>query len=127
MFGHRLRRRLLVIGGLAIFSIMLFLLAVTRAYSLALVWLAVAGWGMLLYFSTTNTLIQTNVADGMRGRVMGIWALIFGGMMPVGGMEAGALSHWFGVPWTIATGALVCGIAALLTWVAVQRHRPASS
>ena len=80
---------------------MLLLLALTRNYYLALLFMAIAGWGMLLYFSTTNTMIQMSVADGMRGRVMGIWALVFGGMMPVGGLEAGALSHWLGVPWTV--------------------------
>jgi MFS family permease len=121
-FGHRVHRRLLVFGGLGIFSVMLFLLAITRSYGLALVWLAIAGWGMLLYFSTTNTLIQTSVADQMRGRVMGIWALIFGGMMPVGGLEAGTLSHWLGVPWTVAIGATVCGAAALFTWLYVRRQ-----
>jgi predicted MFS family arabinose efflux permease len=104
---------------------MLLLLAVTRNYYLALFVLAIAGWGMLLYFSTTNTVIQISVADGMRGRVMGIWALVFGGMMPVGGMEAGALSHWLGVPWAVAIGAIVCGAAALLTWLLVRRNPPA--
>jgi hypothetical protein len=77
---------------------------------------------MLLYFSTTNTLIQMSVEDRMRGRVMGIWALVFGGMMPVGGMEAGALSHALGVPTTVAIGAVVCGVAALVTWLLVRRN-----
>jgi MFS family permease len=121
-FGHRVPRRLLVFGGLGVFSAMLLLLAFTRNYYLALLWLAIAGWGMLLYFSVTNTLIQTSVPDQMRGRVMGIWALVFGGMMPVGGLEAGTLSHWVGVPWTVATGALVCGGAALVTWLFVRRY-----
>jgi hypothetical protein len=63
----------------------------------------------------------------MRGRVMGIWALVFGGMMPVGGLEAGTLSQWFGVPWTVAVGAMVCGGSALVTWLFVRRYpsRPA--
>jgi MFS family permease len=121
-FGHRVPPRLMVFGGLGIFSGMLFLLSVTRNYYLALVFLAIAGWGMLLYFSTTNTLIQTSVTDGMRGRVMGIWALVFGGMMPVGGLEAGTLSHWWGVPWTVAIGAIICGLAALVIWLIVRRH-----
>jgi MFS family permease len=121
-FGNRVHPRLLVFGGLGLFSLMLLLLSVTRNYYLALAFLAVAGWGMLLYFSTTNTLIQTSVADDMRGRVMGIWALIFGGMMPVGGLEAGTVSQWCGVSWTVAIGALVCGGAALLTWLNVRRY-----
>ncbi|HWH72073.1 MAG TPA: MFS transporter, partial [Candidatus Sulfotelmatobacter sp.] len=125
--GHRVPPRLLVFGGLGIFSAMLLLLTVTRNYYCALAWLAIAGCGMLLYFATTNTLIQTSVADGMRGRVMGIWALVFGGMMPVGGIEAGALSHWLGVPLTVAIGALVCGVAALVTWLVVRRYPSAAA
>lgn len=120
-FGQRVHPRLLILGGLGLFSAMLLALAMTRSYYLALVWLALAGAGMLLYFSTTNTVLQTSVPDGMRGRVMGIWALVFGGMMPVGGMESGAFSHWFGVPWTVAIGALVCGGAALVTWLGARR------
>jgi predicted MFS family arabinose efflux permease len=125
-YGDRLPRRLMVFGGLGLFSLMLLLLAWTRSYHLALLYLGIAGWGMLLYFSTTNTLIQLSVADGMRGRVMGIWALVFGGMMPVGGLEAGWLSHRLGVPWAVAIGAVVCGSAALATWWRVRRTAPAA-
>jgi MFS family permease len=122
--GNRVPPRLLVFGGLGLFSLMLLFLAGTRNYHLALLWLGLAGWGMLLYFSTTNTLIQLSVEDGMRGRVMGIWALVFGGMMPIGGLEAGICSHRFGVPWTVAIGAMVCGTAALAIWLRVRSQPP---
>ena len=121
-YGNRVRPRLMILGGLWLFSVMLVLLAVVRWFPLVLACLAVGGWGMLLYFSTTNTLIQTSVSDTMRGRVMGIWALVFGGMLPVGGLESGLLSHAVGVPWTIAIGALVCAGAALVTWWVVRRN-----
>ena len=123
--GNRLSHRLLVFGGLGLFSLMLLLLSLARNYYLALVFLAGAGWGLLLYFATTNTVIQTSVTDGMRGRVMGIWAVIFGGMMPVGSLEAGILSQWLGVPWTVAIGASICGVAAFGTWGLVRRNPPA--
>ena len=121
-YGGRVRPRLMIFGGLWLFSAMLALLAVVRWFPLVLVCMAVSGLGMLLYFATTNTLIQTSVSDVMRGRVMGIWALVFGGMMPIGGLESGLLSHAVGVPWTIAVGALVCAAAGLLTWWQVHRH-----
>jgi MFS family permease len=120
-FGRHIHRRVLLLGGLGLFALMLLLLALTRSYAVALACLAVGGWGMLLYFSTTNTLIQTSVSDAMRGRVMGIWALVFGGMMPVGGIEVGVLSQYFGLRPTIAIGALVCGAAAVITWLVVRR------
>jgi MFS family permease len=119
--GHRLNRRFLVLGGLWIFSAMLLLLAVVRSYGLALAVLTVGGWGMLMFFSTTNTLLQTSSSDEMRGRVMGIWALVFGGMTPLGALEAGTLSQFAGVRWTVASGALICALAALAVWVMVRR------
>jgi len=126
-YGGRLPRRLLVFGGLGLFSLTLLLLAVTRSYYLALAWMAVSGWGMLLYISTSNTAIQMSTTDGMRGRVMGIWTLMFGGMMPVGGLVAGVLSHWLGVPGAVAIGAVVCGTAALVAWLFDRRNAPDSA
>jgi predicted MFS family arabinose efflux permease len=55
---------------------------------------------------------------------MGIWALVFGGMMPLGGLEAGTLSHYLGVRWAIAVGAAVCALAALVVWVIVPSRKP---
>jgi Bacterial protein of unknown function (DUF894). len=57
-----------------------------------------AGFGMLLFFSTSNTVLQTIVPDEMRGRVMGVWSLVFGAMIPLGSLEAGAVAHWVGTP-----------------------------
>ena len=124
-YGSRVRPRLMVFGGLWLFSAMLLLLAVVRWFPLVLVCMAAGGWGMLLYIATTNTLIQTSVSDATRGRVMGIWALVFGGMMPFGGLESGLLSQAIGVPWTVAAGALVCAGAGLVTWWSVRRNAPA--
>lgn len=123
-YGSRVRPRVMIFGGLWPFSVMLILLAVVRWFPLVLACMAVGGWGMLLYFATTNTLIQTSVSDEMRGRVMGIWALVFGGMMPLGGLESGLLSQAVGVPWTISVGALVCAGAGLVTWLVVRRNPP---
>lgn len=125
--GPNVNRRTLVFGGLWVFSAMLLLLAFVHNYYLALALLAVGGWGMLLFFATTNTVLQTSASDEMRGRVMGIWALVFGGMMPVGGLEAGSVSHYLGVRWAIGIGAGVCAMAALVTWIIVQARRSESN
>jgi MFS family permease len=119
--GHRANRRFLVLGGLLIFSAMLLLLALVKSYFLALLCLGIAGWGMLLFFSTINTLLQTSASDAMRGRVMGIWALVFGAMTPLGGLEAGALSHFLGLQGAIAFGAIVCALSAVVVWLIVRR------
>jgi len=115
-YGSRVRPRRMILGGVWVFSATLVLLAVVRWFPLVLACLAVGGWGMLLFFSTANTLVQSSVADSMRGRVMGIWALVLGGLMPLGGLESGVLAQTVGVPWTISVGALVCAGAGLVTW-----------
>ena len=120
--GQQANRRLLVLGGLWVFSGMLLMLALAQNYVLAMIYLAVAGWGMLLFFSTINTLLQTSASDHMRGRVMGIWALIFGGMTPVGGLMAGTLSHYFGVRWAVSFGALVCALTGWVVWLVLRKE-----
>ncbi len=119
-YGNRVPPRWFILGGLWLFAAMLLVLAVVRWYPLVLICLAAGGWGMLLYFSRTNTLVQTSVSDDMRGRVMGIWALVFGGTMPIGGMESGLLSQAVGIPWAVSLGALVCAGAGVVMWATAR-------
>ena len=80
---------------------------------------------MLLFFSTTNTVLQTIVPDDMRGRVMGVWSLIFGAMIPLGSLEAGAVAHWLGTPFALALGAIVCVVSALVALIVIRRREAA--
>jgi MFS family permease len=124
--GSLMKPRVMVLGGLGWFAAMLLLLSQAHSYGLAICLQAASGAGVMLFFSTSNTLVQLSASDEMRGRVMGIWALVFGGMMPLGGMEAGMLAHACGVRVAMATGATVCALAGLLTWWFVRHREPAS-
>jgi len=77
---------------------------------------------MLLFFSTSNTVLQTIVPDEMRGRVMGVWSLVFGAMIPLGSMEAGIVAHWTSTSIAIAFGAIICAASALVTLFVVRRR-----
>jgi len=123
--SDKIAPRKLAIGGVWIFSVMLALFAVNRNFHVALPLLAGAGFGMMLFLSTSNSALQTSVPDEMRGRVMGVWALIFGGMMPFGSLEAGVLAHVIGVPATMIIGAAICAVAAAATLVVIRRREQA--
>jgi MFS family permease len=125
-WGHVFTPRKLALGGVWLFSVALFVFSLTRNFYSALVFLFVAGFGMLLFFSTSNTVLQTIVPDEMRGRVMGVWALVFGAMIPLGSVEAGAVAHWFGTPFALAFGAIVCALSALVTLVVIRRREVAT-
>src|SRR5947209_1105257 len=126
-YGHLFIPRKLALGGVWLFSIALLAFALTRNFYLALVFLTFAGFGMLLFFSTTNTVLQTIVSDEMRGRVMGVWSLVFGAMIPLGSLEAGALAHWLGTPFALAFGAIICAVSALVTVFVIQRREARNS
>ena len=121
-FGTRISSRKLAFGGVWLFSAMLLIFSFNRNLVVAMLCLAGSGFGMMLFFSTSNTTVQTIVPDEMRGRVMGIWALIFGGMIPFGSLEAGALAHYVGTSATLAIGACVCALAAFVTLIIVRRR-----
>src|ERR1044071_2600624 len=121
-YGHLFTPRRLALGGVWIFSIALFALSLSRSFYISLAFLLVAGFGMLLFFSTSNTVLQTIVPDEMRGRVMGVLSLVFGAMIPLGSLEAGAVAHWVGTSFTLAFGAIVCAVSALVTLFVVRRR-----
>ncbi len=124
-FGHRIAPRKLALGGVWLFSGALLAFSLARNFYVALGFLFVAGFGMLLFFSTTNTVLQTIVPDEMRGRVMGVWSLIFGAMIPLGSLEAGAVANWFGTADALALGAIVCTISAGVALMAIRRREAA--
>ena len=121
-YGHLFTPRKLALGGVWVFSIALFALSLSRNFYIALACLFVAGFGMLLFFSTSNTVLQTIVPDEMRGRVMGVWSLVFGAMIPLGSLEVGAVAHWIGTSFALAFGAVVCAASAILTLAVIRRR-----
>src|SRR6266702_5080606 len=114
-YGHLFTPRRLALGGVWLFSAALLAVSFTRNFVPALVLLFVGGFGMLLFFATSNTVLQTIVPDEMRGRVMGVWSLVFGAMIPLGSLEAGTLAHWLGTSFALAFGAILCAVAAVVT------------
>ena len=126
-YGHLFTPRRLALGGVWLFSAALLAISLTRNFYVALAFLFVAGFGMLLFFSTSNTVLQTIVSDEMRGRVMGVWSLVFGAMIPLGSLEAGAVAHWLSTSFALAFGAIICAVSALVTLFVIRRREARAS
>jgi len=94
-------------GSLAVFS-------QTRHLGAALVVLLFAGLGMIMFISSTNTLLQTVVDDDKRGRVMSMYTMSFMGMTPFGSLLAGSLASRIGTPETVLFGGVVCIIGGIV-------------
>lgn len=76
---------------------------------LSLFALLFVGWGMVIQFALSNTVIQTLVDNDKRGRVMSLFTTALMGMGPFGSLLGGALAHKIGAPATVA----ICGLATL--------------
>jgi MFS family permease len=126
-YGHLFTPRRLALGGVWLFSVALLAVSLTKEFVPAFVLLFVGGFGMLLFFATSNTVLQTIVPDEMRGRVMGVWSLVFGAMIPLGSLEAGTVAHLLGTSFALAFGAIICAVSALVTLFVIQRREAKSA
>jgi MFS family permease len=80
----------------------------------ALVCVALAGFGMVTAGVGTQTVLQIAVDEGMRGRVLSLFGLIFRGGPALGALVMGAASELVGLQAPLAAGALLglvaCGL-----------------
>jgi MFS family permease len=99
-------------GAVLLCAGLLALSRVTRS-DVAAAELFFAGLGLVLFTATANSTIQLEAPDGLRGRVMSVYALVFNGLAPFGALMMGGLIGAWGLPagLTVAGGV---GLAATL-------------
>lgn len=92
----------------------LLLFAYTPWYWLALAFLVVGAFGMMAQTTLSITLLQTTVRPAMRGRVIGLYVLVYTSALPLGSLAVGAVSQRVGVRATVlAEGGLALLIGLL--------------
>ncbi len=111
--GQVIPPRKLALSGVFLLAGSLVLFALTTVLPLAMGLMMLCGYGIVLVFSSSNSTVQLLVEDSMRGRVMGLWSLMFGVAVPVGSLYAGGMAHYFGSTATIITGALLSALVAV--------------
>jgi MFS family permease len=101
----------------------LILVGLSKVYAVSLLLMAGLGFGIIVTAASANMMLQTVVAETLRGRIISFYATAFLGLAPVGGLLAGALAGRFGAP----TAAILCGGGCLaglaLLWKNLRRIR----
>ena len=84
------------------------------------------GVGFMLTFTLINTLLQTQLVDEMRGRVLSLYTLTFFGFTPFGNLAIGSLSEWIGLSNALMISAALCFVTAgaILLWIPSVRKLP---
>lgn len=107
LYGYRGR---VMMAANLIFPVFLTAFAFSTHVSLSLLLSMFLGAGFMLLLNNANSLLQLNVEDNMRGRIMSLYTLSIFGLAPFGSLAMGTLGQ--NVPLNIAVG-----IAAALTFL----------
>jgi MFS family permease len=90
---------------------------------LSLPLMLVVGFSMMQVMAAGNTIMQTIVEEGKRGRVMSFYTLAFVGVAPFGSLIAGALANSIGAPATVIGGGALCILAAVWFYTRLEAVR----
>ncbi|MEY4970640.1 MAG: hypothetical protein RLZZ277_871 [Actinomycetota bacterium] len=104
-----------------VFSIAVLILSVAPTYTWYSLWLPFCGITALTMLISANSYVQTHTDHAVRGRVMGIYLLIFMGGTPFGSLLIGYLTEAIGVRETVAFCGAVSLIAALVIWAVFNK------
>ena len=110
LVGYR-RDRVIAIG-LAMFSLMLLVFGLLRAPGPAYPIVFLVG---LFYFATVTSLstrLQEHLYDEVRGRVMALYMMGFGGTLPLGLLAAGPIATHTSITAVVVAGAVVAMLLA---------------
>jgi MFS family permease len=110
-----------VIPGLGV-GLAILGLAFVRHFAVAAVVLFLVGIMQIVFQNGCNTIVQVAVPDELRGRVMGVYMMVFAGATPVGASLIGAVAEGGGVPAACLVGG---GLAILGVLVQLARWRRA--
>ncbi len=124
-FGSYVLRGRLVTLGSFVMPVFLLVFSAMRWLPLSLLSLVGIGWGFMVFANSSNALLQNQVPDALRGRVMSIFVLAFFGLMPIGSLLAGVAAARFGEPLAVAVGAAALLLYAVLVWVRIPELRKA--
>jgi MFS family permease len=96
------------------------ILSLMPTYLAYALWLPVCGLAALTTLITANSIVQVNTDPAIRGRVMGLYLLIFMGGTPFGSPLIGVMSELIGTRETIAA----CGAISLTaTTIIYSKYR----
>lgn len=112
---HRTTKNIL--RGASLFGLLLMLSAYLPSPLLYAIMLPIMGATALLTLISANTYVQGNTTNALRGRVMGIYLMIFMGGTPIGSPLIGFVAAAIGIRPTI----VLCGLILLAAALIIRR------
>jgi MFS family permease len=123
-FNSRTWQKLFLASGVVLTMAALAGLAYVDSFVSAAAWCTLLGLGLILFFPTGQAIMQLGASDENRGVIMGIWSMLLGGAVPLGGMLSGEAADRFGVANVLMAEAAGIALAAAIVLAAALARRP---
>jgi MFS family permease len=115
-------QRVLIAIAPAVLGVVLTIFALSRTLALSMALLVGIGACVMCCANSANVLLQQSVGDAWRGRVIGLYAMSFQGLAPVGTLLAGAMAAHIGLSATFLINGLIIGVAGLYARRRLAEH-----
>lgn len=103
-----------MIGASVILGFSILVIAISSNIIITLLCMILSGIGMMGQTSSINIYIQTKSSSKMRSRSISYYMMAFQGMIPVGSLIIGYLSHRIGTRNTVAIQGIICLISVVV-------------
>ena len=126
LFVDRAKHRMMPVSLLS-FAALLGLFGFVRAAPAAYPVLFLVGLAYFMTVTALSTTLQEHLDDSVRGRVMALWIMAFGGTVPIGLLIGGAVAERTSVTTVIEFGAIAAALVAVLRWIRPLVPHPETS
>ena len=104
--------RTIVASSLA-FGILLAAVGASTLFPLTLTLLTAMGFTSIVFLTASNSFLQSRTGPPFRGRVIGLYVLLFSGVTPIGATFTGAVAEVMGIGWVVVLEGSFCAIGAV--------------
>jgi MFS family permease len=102
----------LVQPSLVAFAVLLAVFGLVRSSTAAFAIAPLLGYAYFVVITSLSTVLQEHVDDAVRGRVIALWIMGFGGTVPLGVLVAGPIAHVTSITVVLLIGAAVAAALA---------------
>ncbi len=117
--GRQKPTRKFIYSCASAFGIMDVAISFSHSFVLTIIFLVSLGIASISYIASTNTSLQTHSPMHLRGRIMGLYVVIFAGSTPIGALFTGFVAEWLGTVRMILVEGLLCliGVGAGIFYI----------
>jgi len=120
--GDTMRRGILMLGGVALYGVLVVIFSASPWFPLSMVLMAIIGLCHVSSHALVQTVIQTYSPPEFRGRTIAIFHMTQV-LLLLGGMLVGALSAVVGAPWAASSMSIVGTLCMVVIYLMVPRAR----